>query len=564
MLASTSPRPTKRPRRSSESGDMSFKFSPMRQWPPTTPILLRKLDPTTVITKVLEGMANERLLKSSDLLELIIKDQFLGLSDIQNRNNFNVKEAKVFICRQIGPILYRFVNQYLDSVTTQDADGEVLSPLEAPQAAMPQKKQKSENENTSVEAATAAAEPKPERKMPPPFPSQIESLDSLEVTAEETTLAVLDHNGDANAAPWLKFGSSDNPYPFRQNWPFQSSPVNGMPAENATTGRFTRTQPARTKSDAAIPDDSISMSNSSPVKARSTVARPQSISGRTTGDQQETRSVVSTTRKRTAKSSLEKSCTFCFKDLPSPSARREHEAIHVHALCGYKQYQCKINKCPYRSHRPREIAHHMKNRHPPADGQNRGASSMELLLDHGPLSEERMAQLRQQFHSERAEGVNLTTANFGQIGFPTPSIKTTDRDLQTDRDELASQHNTIVSMDYSYTQGAPLQQHIPQHISSSMFPGMGSAYGDSGSLLIDQSSQADYAMGDLVQYRGSMGTFATSPYLPQAPQLLGVGAAHAGSSLIHIPPTIDVDEDAQGENDLEWAENLVVHTMKGG
>ena len=136
------------------------------------------------------------------------------------------------------------------------------------------------------------------------------------------------------------------------------------------------------------------------------------------------------------------------------------------------------------------------------------------------------------------------------------------------RSIIASQHNTITSMEYSYTQNTPIQPHMQTHLSSSMFAGLGSTFGDSNSLIMrgefDQSSQVDYAMSDLIPFRNSIGQFPPPSFLPQGPQLIGVGAVHAGSSLANIPSTIDVDEDAQGENDLEWSENLVVNTMKGG
>lgn len=555
MLASTSPRPAKRPRRSSESGDMLF--CPPRKWAVPAPILLRKLDPTMVITKCLEAVANERLLRASDLIDKIITDQFLELNDLQNRNNTNVREAKNFICKHIGPILYQVINQYLESFTQ---DGDVVSPSENSQSPMQQKRQRNDGGNTPIEVSTTT-DSKPERKMPPLFTSQMESLGSLGVTAGEAAPTTIDHPSGAGIGVWL--GSADSPYPFRKNYPIQSSPVNGIPVENVqASGKCAWPQPERSKSDARIPDDSISMANSSPVKTKPTITRAQSISGKPTSDQQETRSVVSHTRKRTPRTV--RSCTFCGKELPSPSARKEHESIHIYMLCQYKQYQCKQPNCLYRSHRPREILHHMKNRHS-WDGRARVAPLEELLIDHGPLSEERMVALRQQYHMERSDGVNLTTANFG---FATPSVKTTDRDLQTDRDELASQHNTIISMDYSYTQNTPIQPHMQPHLSSSMFAGLGSTFDDSNSLImrgeLDQSSQADYAMNDFIPFRNSIEQFAPNSFLPQGPQLVGVGAVHAGSSLTNIPSTIDVDEDAQGENDLEWSENLVVNTMKGG
>ncbi|KAK6513659.1 hypothetical protein TWF506_008098 [Arthrobotrys conoides] len=554
MLASTSPRPAKRPRRSSDSGEMLF--CPPRKWAVPAPILLRKLDPTTVITKCLESVANERLLRGSDLIDRIITDQFLALNEVQNRNNTNVREAKNFICKHIGPILYQVINQYLESFSQ---DGDVVSPSENPQSPIQPKKQRNDGENTTAEASTTTVS-KPERKMPPLFTSRVESLGSLGVTAGETVHTTIEHPGGAGIGGWLV---SDSPYPFRKNYPIQSSPVNGIPVENVQEpGKFAWPQPARSKSDVGIPEDNISMANSSPVKTKPVMARPQSISGKPSGDQQETRSVISNTRKRSSR--IVRSCTFCNKELPSPSARKEHESIHIHTLCQYKQYQCKQPNCLYRSHRPREILHHMKNRHS-WDSRPRGTSLEELLIDHGPLSEEKMAALRQQYRMEQSNGVNLTTASFG---FATPSVKTTDRDLQTDRDELASQHNTLISMDYSYTGNTPIQSHMQAHLSSSLFAGLGSAYDDSNSLILrgdlDQTSQADYAMNDFIPFRHSIGQFSPNSFLPQGPQLVGVGAVHAGSSLTNIPSTIDVDEDAQGENDLEWSENLVVNTMKGG
>ncbi|KAF3287568.1 hypothetical protein TWF970_007286 [Orbilia oligospora] len=554
MLASTSPRPAKRPRRSSDSGDMLF--CPPRKWAVPAPILLRKLDPTTVITKCLEAVANERLLRGSDLIDRIITDQFLALNELQNRNNTNVKEAKNFICKHIGPILYQVINQYLESFTQ---DGDVISLSENSQSPIQPKKQKSDGENAPLEVSTATNS-KPERKMPPLFTSQMESLGSLGVTAGEAAHTTIDHPSGAGIGGWL---AGDSPYPFRKNYPVQSSSINGIPVENIqASGKSQWPHPERSKSDAGVLEDNISMANSSPVKTKSVIARAQSISGKLGGDHQETRSIISNSRKKA--SQAVRSCTFCYKELPSPSARKEHESIHIFMLCQYKQYQCKQPNCLYRSHRPREILHHMKNRHG-RDGRSRGTSLSELLIDHGPLSDERMTALRQQYHMERSEGVNLTTANFS---FATPSIKTTDRDLQTDRDELASQHNTIISMDYSYTGNTAIQPHMPTHISSSLFAGLGSAYDDSNSLImrgeLDQASQVDYAMNEFIPYRNSIGQFPPNSFLPQGPQLVGVGAVHAGSSLTNIPSTIDVDEDAQGENDLEWSENLVVNTMKGG
>ncbi|KAK6523429.1 hypothetical protein TWF281_001411 [Arthrobotrys megalospora] len=557
MLVSTSPRPTKRLRTSSESRRMLL--WPPRGWAPPVPILLRKFDFTTVIAKCLEAVANERLLRSSDLIDKVIADQFVAVNEIHNTNNTNVKDAKNFICKQIGPILYQIVNQYLESVVSE---GEAISPSENSQSPIQPKKQENDNENTPVDVP-APAEAKQESKMPPPlFPGPMEPFESLGVPTDPTATPI-DHTGGTDIGNWL---STDSSYPFRKNYPVQSSPVvprtNGTPVEHLQgLEKFRWPQSARSKSDAGIPDDTLSMA--SPVKTKPNIARAQSISGKPTADQQETRSVVSTTRRRFHRSGLLRSCTFCGKELPSPSARREHEAIHIFQLCQYKQYQCKQPNCAYRSHRPREIFHHMKNRHAWA-GKVRGGST-EGLMDHGPLSDEKMASLRQQYHAERSDGINLTTANFG---FPTPSIKIPDRDLQTEGDDIASQHNTIISMDYSYTQNTPIPPHLPAQLSSSMF-GMGtSTFDDTNSLImrdnLDQSSQVDYTMNDYTtNFRNSIGAFTTSAFLPQGPQLLGVGAAHAGSTLTNIPPTIDVEEDAQGENDVEWSENLVVSTMKG-
>ncbi|KAK6339893.1 hypothetical protein TWF718_009281 [Orbilia javanica] len=553
MVEHTSPRPAKRPRRSSESGDMLFR--PPRKWSGPAPILLRKLDPTAVITKCLEAVANERLLRSSDLIDKVIADQFLLSSELQNRNNTNVKEAKSFICRHIGPILYQLTNQYLESLIQ---DGDLLSPLENPQSPVQQKKPRDDSEHSPTEASAIVGS-KPERKMPPPFTSQVESLGSLGVTTGTTAPTNLDYPSGAAIGGWL---TTDDGYPFRRNY-FQSSPVNGVPGgNNQPPGNTPWRQTNRSKSDVGVPDDVISIANSSPVKTKPTITRAQSVSGRPTGDQQETRSVISA-RRRTSR--VVRSCTFCGKELPSPSARKEHESIHIDALCQYKQYQCKQLGCSYRSHRPREILHHMKNRHS-LESRPRGASMEDILIDHGPLSEERMAALRQQYHLEQSNGVNVTTASFP---FATPSIKNMDRELQTDKDDLASQHNTVASMEYSYTQSTPIQAHMQQHLSSSIFAGLGSTFDDSGSLAmrgeLDQSSQADYAaMTEFMPLGNSIDQFATAYHLPQGPQLLGVGAVHASSSLTNIPSTIDVDEDAQGENDLEWSENLVVNTMKGG
>ncbi|EPS37301.1 hypothetical protein H072_9049 [Dactylellina haptotyla CBS 200.50] len=124
----------------------------------------------------------------------------------------------------------------------------------------------------------------------------------------------------------------------------------------------------------------------------------------------------------------------------------------------------------------------------------------------------------------------------------------------------------MMSIDYSYTQNTPIQPHVSQQISSSMF-GMGSHFDETNSLILrdnmDQSSQVDYQMHDYANFRNSIGAFSAPAILPQGTQLMGVGA-HAGSSLSNIPSTLDVEEDAQGENDVEWSENLVFSHMKGG
>ncbi|KAK6352172.1 hypothetical protein TWF730_009004 [Orbilia blumenaviensis] len=565
MQASTNPRPTKRPRVSSESGEMIL--YPPKAWTVKTPILLRKLEPTAVVIKCLEAVANERLLKSSDLIDRVISDQFLALTEIQNRNNTNVKDAKNYLCKHISPILSRLINQYIESISQ---DGDTFFSSENSQSPIQHKKLESDNEN-NPNNIPATVDGEQERKMPPPqlFPVPVDPLPSLRTTSGDSIAAGVDRSGTDLIRNWLEI---DGAYPLHRNYPVQSPQAvvktNGSPVENLQSPtKFHWSQATESKSDIGIHDDNISMADTSPVKPKVTAPRTQSISGKQTVDPQDTQSVVSTTRRRSYRSGEARSCTFCGKDLPSPSARKEHESIHIYQLCQYKQYECKQPNCPYKSHRPREIIHHLRNRHG-WDKSQRGTQLADEYIDRGPLPEEKMESLRAQFRTElRGSSFDVSASNFT---FTTPSLKGTDRDFATDGDELASQNNTVMSMDYSYTQGTPMQAHMQQpHLSSSMFAGMGSTFDDTNSLMrdtLDQSSQIDYAMDEFTHFRNSITTFPTTSFLPQGPQLVGVGAMHAGSTLTNIPSTIDAldeEEDAQGENDVGWSENLVVSTMKG-
>ncbi|EWC44892.1 hypothetical protein DRE_00951 [Drechslerella stenobrocha 248] len=193
----------------------------------------------------------------------------------------------------------------------------------------------------------------------------------------------------------------------------------------------------------------------------------------------------------------------------------------------------------------------MENRH---NWKRQGRKfSKEDFIDHGPLPEERMRRLRQEYTSRGSTTRGSVTGfSASEMGRPSDSG-------QMDTDDL----------EYSLSQ-TQLQSQLPQAIPSSMFA-IDSHFDETNSLImrdnIDQSSQLDYDMNELLAFRNSIGNFQQA-YPPQGPQLVGVGA-HARSMLRDIPPTLDVEEDGQGENDVEWSndpewsENQVVNTMKG-
>ncbi|KAK6338002.1 hypothetical protein TWF696_001474 [Orbilia brochopaga] len=520
------------------------------------PILFRQLDPAFAVIKCLEAIATERLLRQSDLIDRVITDTFLGKIEPQNRNRTNIKEAKSYICRQIGPILYQLITQFIDSLDDTDAP----SPTQASPNISKRKISQTQSTNAVAGEVSHSASLGNESKnavsaLIPPFPT---SLPHASPTVEH----------------WLQ--TNNSAFPFRQDYgliqPPQIARKLTLTPPEESAGPLEFQFPETVKSNPEVsPEDSTPASKTSPAHAN--VAREpapeQSSTGKnanTATDKQETRSVVSAVRNRTRSSATIRTCSFCAKPLPSPSARREHESIHIYHLCQYKQYQCKQNGCQYRSHRPREVIHHMKNRH---DWSPKGRRFMiEDLIDHGPLSEDRMATLRFQYQTERAYASEnristLLSSEDGKAG---------DRDNAAELDDIVSHNNTLMSVDYSFTQ-PQLQSHVPPQISSSMF-GLESHLDDTNSIMvrdnIDQLSQVDYQLNEFIAFRNSIGHFGPPTYLPQGPQLVGVGA-HARSLLTgDIPPTLDVEEDAQGENDVEWSKDAewseaqVVNTMKGG
>ncbi|KAF3933870.1 hypothetical protein ABW19_dt0202442 [Dactylella cylindrospora] len=513
-------RPPKRVR--SSSGSKPLLYDPNQ----TVPILLRH-EPEKAIIRCLEAVANERLLRHSDLIDNIVKEYFLPTShqEAHNNNLTNIKEAKQFLARRIGPILYSIITPYIDQyIDTQEKSTEDAA-------------------NTAIPEVAPAASSTQDM---PPAPTAINT---------ETPFT-----GPSDGAPAIKTWMEQDPaYPlFRGVGPGAIGPspistTSALPDQWRSVRGVAFSGVSGTKSEAAVGEDPPSNSVS-PVRTRPPPRPARSVSGNTI-DRLDTRSIVSTTRSK-GRSTTNRACTFCAKELPSPSARREHEAVHIETLIQYKQYQCK--QCDYRSTRPREVWHHMKNRHG-WEVKGRKVTVDQDLIDHGPLSEDRMAQLRRDYHAEKQDNLNLTPASF----FATPNPKAPDRDNKTERDELASQHNTLISMDYSYT--APIHTHQQPQVSSSvnnMF-GTGSHFDETNSYIMrdamDQTSQIDFPLQDFSGIRNSIG-FAQS-FLPSGPQLIGVGAAHA-NSLIDIPSTLDVEDDAQGENE-SWETGHLFNTMKG-
>ncbi|EPS37279.1 hypothetical protein H072_9048 [Dactylellina haptotyla CBS 200.50] len=428
----SSSRPAKRPRSSSDS-------KPGSSWPrPTSsansvPLLLRKLEPEIVIAKCLEAMASERLLRSSDLIDIIIQDSFLEMHPLQNRNKTNIKDTKLFICKQIGPILHRIINEYLDSYVnvTTDTQSPTPSPLVPKRTPVQESSQVVNPVDTPLHAHPDLVE-----RSPSGFARDVASL-GLVVPGDIDPISAAEHIAPTDIGNWL---SRDNPFPFRKNYELiQQSPVSAKPNKSPMEDlsglskfQWGSGDTANSKSEAGAQEENTSIANTSPLRTKHSTGRIPSVNGNAIADRQDTKSTISTSRVRTSR--ILRSCTFCGKELPSPSARREHESIHIANLCQWKQYQCK--HCGYRSHRPREIWSHMKSRHD-ADKRRRGLS-LEDLIDHGPLSEEKMAALRQQYQDDNSNNnnniINLTTANFNVPAQNNP--KAPDRDRQTDRDEL--------------------------------------------------------------------------------------------------------------------------------
>ncbi|KAJ6258702.1 hypothetical protein Dda_6752 [Drechslerella dactyloides] len=559
---SSLPRPAKRLRSSSGSKPTLIHANL------PVPLLFRNLDPALAVIKCLEAIATERLLRQSDLIDRVITDTFLGKIEPQNRNRTNIKEAKSYICRQIGPVLYQLITSFIDSL--DDSDGP--SPTQASPVTSQRKVSQSQAANATIGETSPSTnlgnEPKKAASaLVPPFST---SLDHATPRAPTVEL-------------WLQTGNSA--FPFRQNYglvqPLQiPRKLTLTPPEEpngALDFQFPETVKSNPEANTEVnPEGSTPASNKSTTQVKAANQEPEPSIGETTNaatDRQETRGVASVVRGRIRSAAAIRTCSFCAKPLPSPSARREHESIHIYQLCQYKQFQCKHPNCQYRSHRPREVIHHMKNRH---DWKPQGRRfSIEDLIDHGPLSEDKMVTLRYQYQTEKAyaaENGGMSTL------LPSEDGKAAgDNPADPDFDDLMSHNNTLISMDYSFTQ-PQLQSHVPPQISSSMF-GMESHLDDANSLEFmvrdkyDQLSQVDYQIHEYMAFRNSIGQFPTQTYLPQAqgPQLIGVGA-HARSLLtgIDIPSTLDVEEDAQGENevewskDAEWSEAQVVNTMKGG
>ncbi|KAK6538321.1 hypothetical protein TWF694_011200 [Orbilia ellipsospora] len=437
----SSPRPPKRQRSSSDS-------KPASVWPTKSsfpvPLLLRKLEPMIVVAKCLEAIASERILRASNLIDRVIVDQFLDMNEIQNKNNTNIKDAKTFICKQIGPILYQIINEHLaDSFN----DIELISAAQSSPVLVQQRKAKfQENEEVDedefpVEQPTNLIQNSNDKQAP----IYANQMGSISIAAPDVVAADHNVNTSTDLGTWLE----DSAFPaFRKNYePIQSSSAlqnfppklpTGLTEDFAGLAKFQWENGAMGKSEnGETPKDRIPASmNTSPVQTKPPINRSQSLHGIPSADKQETRSVVSTARSKVrssqgrSQSNAIRACTFCNKDLPSPSARREHEAIHIFQLAQYKQFQCK--RCNYRSHRPREIFAHMKAKH---DWAKKGRGVLEDLVDHGPLSEERMAALRKQYKSEINDGINLTSANFSNFQVPS-NPKAPDRDQ--DRDDLGN------------------------------------------------------------------------------------------------------------------------------
>ncbi|KAF3914677.1 hypothetical protein AA313_de0205226 [Arthrobotrys entomopaga] len=337
----SSPRPPKRPRSSSDS-------KPTSAWPTKStfpvPLLLRKLEPMIVVAKCLEAIASERMLRASNLIDKVISDQFLDMNEIQNKNNTNIKDAKNFICRQIGPILYKIINDHLaDSYN----DIEIISTTNSsPVLLQPRKLKLQENgelevedDDFPVEVPSNINHTSNEKPAPIIYPSQIGSL-----SVPQADVATTDHN-NVNTLTDLGTWVENSTFPaFRKNYePFQSSSAlqsfppkltTGLPEDLAGLAKFQWGNGTMGKSESGeTPKDSISASmNASPVQAKPPINRSQSLHGIPNTDKLETRSVVSTARSKVrsnqgrSQSNVIRTCTFCNKDLPSPSARRRKAA----------------------------------------------------------------------------------------------------------------------------------------------------------------------------------------------------------------------------------------------
>ncbi|KAF3904609.1 hypothetical protein ABW21_db0204486 [Orbilia brochopaga] len=277
------------------------------------PILFRQLDPAFAVIKCLEAIANERLLRQSDFIDRVITDTFLPKIEPQNRNRTNIKEAKGYICRQISPILYQLITQFINSLDDPDPP----SPIQASPIISQRKISQTQTINSTpgeiVQHAGHGNEPqKAGSVLVPPLPT---SLAHASPTVEH----------------WLQ--TNNSAFPFRQDY--------GLIQPSQIARKLTLTPPDEpyqsiepqfqvpetVKSNPEVsPEESTPASNKSPAQINlpSESAPEPFISelANAAADKQETRSVVSAVRSRTRSSAIIRTCSFCAKPLPSPSARR--------------------------------------------------------------------------------------------------------------------------------------------------------------------------------------------------------------------------------------------------
>ncbi|EWC44891.1 hypothetical protein DRE_00950 [Drechslerella stenobrocha 248] len=299
-------RPAKRLRSSPGSKPTLFQSNS------TVPILLRHQDPDIAVIKCLEAISTERLLRQCDLIDKVIAENFWDKTEPQNRNRTNVREAKVYICRLIGPILYQLITQYIDSLEHADLE----SPLPPSPPAVQHNAPHPQHSGPvgTADGASAGLE-EAFRAVPPALP------------AAPAVPAALSHAAPIGVGTWL---ATNNAFPFRQNLEIiqQSSTLqrlNPAPAQefyNVQELRFPEAVHGQTVTEPSNQENAPA-SNASPAQARTTVQPEPSVSELTNAitDRQETRSVVSVVRNK-HRSGTYTPCSFCSKPLPSPSARR--------------------------------------------------------------------------------------------------------------------------------------------------------------------------------------------------------------------------------------------------